>query len=493
MTLFARFRAAAASAPGATAVDVGREVSYAELEDLVARRAGALSALGLPPHSRVGLVATRGLDTYVSYLAVLSQGHAVVPLGADNPVPYHLRIAGLAGLAAAFVPSDTHAELASVLPTAVLAADASGVPADPVPAVPEDTAYVLFTSGSTGTPKGVPIRHGSVCSYLDHVVPEYEVGVGSRLSHTFALTFDPSVFDLFAAWTTGATLVVPRGRELLSPPAYVRSRRLSHWFSVPSLAAFARRAGRLVPDSMPELRHSKFIGEPLTLELARLWHSAAPASRVDNVYGPTELTIACTGYRLPRDPDEWPRTANGTVPIGRLYPRLEAEVVDGELCVRGAQRFAGYLDPSADAGRFLRAGTGRPLRPGEQVASDDWYRTGDRVRDIGGEWLHLGRSDRQVKVSGYRVELMDVEAAIRGHPAVDDAAVVAVPDGVSGNLVLFAVVCGDQDRCADLAAFLGERFPPYTIPSRFAWMPDLPVNASGKTDYPALRDLASVD
>ena len=98
-----------------------------------------------------------------------------------------------------------------------------------------------------------------------------------------------------------------------------------------------------------------------------------------------------------------------------------------------------------------------------------------------------------MKVSGYRVELMDVEAAIRSHPAVDDAAVVAVPDGVSGNPVLFAVVCGDKDRCADLAAFLGERFPPYTIPRRFAWMPDLPVNASGKTDYPALRDLASVD
>ncbi len=505
-TLWTRVERAAAAHPAATAIDLGdRDVTYAELSELIRRCSTALAAAGLPARSRVALVATPALPTYVAYLAILRMGHVVVPLGPDNPVPFQLAAVRMAGAAAAFADRGGHEKLAAALgeaglavldPQAALLLDPLAGPAPH--GCPQDVAYTLFTSGSTGTPKGVPIRHGNVLSYLDHVVAQYEVGVGSRLSQTFALTFDPSIFDLFASWTSGATLVVPRRRELLSPAAYARSRRLTHWYSVPSLAAYARRTGRLLPASMPDLRWSKFIGEPLAIELAEAWQRAAPDTVIDNVYGPTELTVACTGYRLPASPASWPRTRNDTVPIGRLYPRLEAVVVDehsaetgeGELCVRGAQRFTGYLDPAANTGRFLRDATRRPLADGDRLDDADWYRTGDRVSvDPDGLLVHLGRLDRQVKVQGYRIELGDVEAAVRRHPAVLDAAVVVVRDDDADRSVLAAAVCGDREAAGDLADDLRARIPAYMVPGTFHWLPELPVNRSGKTDYLAVADL----
>src|SRR5262249_18187281 len=149
----------------------------------------------------------------------------------------------------------------------------------------------------------------------------------------------------------------------------------------------------------------------LTLDQARAWAAAAPASAVENLYGPTELTITCTAYRLPGDVERWPRTPNGTVPIGRPLPHPQAMVTaGGQLGVRGPQRFDGYLEPNDDEGRFV----------------DDWYRTGDRVAWHDGELVHLGRTDEQVKIGGHRIEPGEVECALREHPAVDEAAVLAI-------------------------------------------------------------------
>src|SRR5439155_26175421 len=130
----------------------------------------------------------------------------------------------------------------------------------PEPALPDyagnldDVAYLLFTSGSTGTPKGVPIRHRNVAGYVAHGVERYAVGPGCRLSQTFDLTFDPSVFDLFVSWGSGATLVVPAEAEVLTPARFVTGRRITHWYSVPSVVSLARRLRGLRPGAMPDLR-----------------------------------------------------------------------------------------------------------------------------------------------------------------------------------------------------------------------------------------------
>jgi hypothetical protein len=158
---------------------------------------------------------------------------------------------------------------------------------------------------------------------------------------------------------------------------------------------------------MPSLRRSTFCGEPLTRRQAHAWTLAAEPSTVDNAYGPTELTITCTGHRLPPHAASWPRPANGTVPIGD-HPSLEGRLDDGELYVRGPQRFAGYLDPADNTGRFLtpdgtphdpatpltdaqvphrgpRGHPGRPTRPdGPLPLSTSWVSTSAESTHSGG-------------------------------------------------------------------------------------------------------------
>ncbi|TDD61518.1 hypothetical protein E1263_07400 [Kribbella antibiotica] len=305
------------------------------------------------------------------------------------------------------------------------------------------------------------------------------------------------MFDLFGAWGSGATLVVPRKRELLAPATYVATRDITHWYSVPSLASHARRIGDLPPQSMPRLQQSRFIGEPLSHDLACAWRLAAPNSVIDNVYGPTELTISCAEYRLPEDPAAWPVTRNGTIPIGAIYQHLDWTIRDsagrpsdeGELLVRGPQRFSGYLRPTDNAHRFVRIAGGRTgtVIDEQSVDERDWYRTGDQVLWDGHALIHAGRNDRQVKIRGHRIELGAVESALRRHPAVLDAAVIAIPDDQDGQN-LAAVVCGNSERADDLGDFLRASCPSYTIPGKVVWATHFPVNSSGKIDYRALAE-----
>ncbi|GAB7064849.1 D-alanine--poly(phosphoribitol) ligase [Streptomyces mexicanus] len=507
--LYGYFARTAAAYPGEPALEVGGTVlTYGALRESAERLAARLvAAAGGTPPRRVGLLAARSVTAYAGYLAILRAGAAVVPLNPEHPAARTAGIAAAAGLDLILAQApDTVGDLGVPVHTAEpedLRTAASGpdlrtdgaspVPDRVTPLRPvgaDDIAYIIFTSGSTGTPKGVPVRHGNICAYLDRIAGRYGIGPGSRLSQTFELTFDGSVHDLFVAWSQGGTLVVPERGQLLSPVATVNKLRLTHWFSVPSLIGFASRLGTLAPGSMPTLQWSVFGGEPLTLRAARDWQAAAPGSRLEVLYGPTELTISCTSYRFPEDPSDWPHTPNGTAPIGTGHPGLDLVLLDedgrpgdtGELCVRGPLRFAGYLDPAQDAGRFLTedhrpAGDGPP---GEK----DWYRTGDRVTVHDGLLVHLGRTDHQVKIRGHRIELGEIEAALRALPGVRDAVVVTEP-AADGEVELRAAVGGTGPAEA-LYTALGERLPPYMMPARITVLDQLPLNPNGKLDRRAL-------
>jgi acyl-coenzyme A synthetase/AMP-(fatty) acid ligase len=233
------------------------------------------------------------------------------------------------------------------------------------------------------------------------------------------------------------------------------------------------RGGRgLEPGSLPGLRWSLFCGEALLVRDAGQWQEAAPSSRLENLYGPTELTISCSVHRF--DPDRSPKLAvNDIVPIGTIHPRLRYLLLGaeensdgiGELCVTGEQMFPGYLDPADDTRRFL------------DHEGQRWYRTGDLVRHIdGGELAYLGRADHQVKISGYRVELAEVEWGLRRLPGVREAVAVAA----QGQLVAFLV--GDERPVPALMKELGSFFPRYLIPRHYKYLDDLPLNANRKTD-----------
>ncbi|HEX6473253.1 MAG TPA: amino acid adenylation domain-containing protein [Streptosporangiaceae bacterium] len=517
-TLYEWFARSAERMPEAIALEVaGERFSYGELRDRAEAVATTLVAAHGGPPRRVALLASRSVVAFTGYLAALRLGAVVVPVNPGHPA-YRNELICAAFRCEVLVVDDLGAAQAAGLgahvdtvvrlsDADVLAAGGGDVLAAGGRALPDltttrdDVAYVLFTSGSTGQPKGVPITHGNLASYVDRNIARFGVGPGSRVSHTFDLTFDPSVFDLFVTWGGGGTLVCPNRVDLLTPVDYLVAGRITHWFSVPSIVSVSANLGNL-PTGLPTvLRHSIFIGEQLTYGQAAAWHAVAPQARIDNVYGPTELTVACTEYRLPADPARWPATSNDTVPIGPVYDNLEYVIVDedgrpaaaGELCVRGPQRFGGYLDAEHNRGRFL-CRDGDRFRPCQGTAPEPahYYRTGDRVRWENGELVHLSRLDHQLKISGYRVELGEIEAAVARHPDVAQAVVIAVSgstgDGSTGDGVeLIGFYTGTQVPERQLQRWLRDFLPIHMVPKRLRHLTELPLNANGKVDRPALR------
>ncbi|MFF9472587.1 AMP-binding protein [Streptomyces roseolus] len=506
-TFYQRFEESALRLPDRPALELRDEVlTYAQLRSLALTLAARLVEKhgGVP--DRVALVASRTVATYAGYLAIQRLGAGIVPLHPDHPDRRNLDIAQRAGVEAAVVAPKSaglfHALPERYRPT-VLELDederATGEPSTallpPVPADPDREAYLLFTSGSTGQPKGVPILQRHFSHHLSHTTPLYGIGPGSRVSQVFGLTFDAHAFDLFATWGGGATLVVPTPAELYAPVDFIVERRLTHWFSVPSVVREAQRLGNLPLGRATTLRHSIFGAEPVTLQHARLWRRVAPHTAIHNVYGPTELSLTVTDHTLTGDGSDWPELPNGTVPIGTMYPHMEGVLLDedgrptdeGELCVRGPQRFAGYLDPYENTGRFVRyeeGGRAEVYDGTEPLTERHWYRTGDRVRRENGVLVHRGRLDQQVKLRGHRVEIGEVEAVLHRHPDVVDAAVV--PTRRDGETELIAAYAGRRIDPAELDAWLREQLPLHMVPARTTHLDGLPLNDNGKTDRRAL-------
>ncbi|MCM1946160.1 amino acid adenylation domain-containing protein [Streptomyces sp. G2] len=515
-TLYEWFDRAADRHPDEPAVEAGgTALAYHELrraaEHVAAR---ILAAHGSAPR-RISVMATRSVAILAAYLAGQRLGATVTPVNPAFPARRNRMILELAGAEVLVVDagdaSQLDGELAGLVPTELrldpeevaAAGRATAAPAAELPAYttgPDDVAYVLFTSGSTGRPKGVPIRHRNLSPYLAHNIARYGIGPGCRTSHTFDLTFDPSVFDLFVTWGGGATLVVPGRAELLSPVDYIVDNGVTHWFSVPSVVSVGAQLGNLPAGRATGLRMSVFIGEQLSYDQARAWHAVAPAAAIENVYGPTELTVACTEFALPADPAEWPATSNDTVPVGPVYDFLDHLVLDesgrpaeeGELVVRGSQRFDGYLDPADNRGRFLAYDEhGAAPYDGEgPLTAAHYYRTGDRVRWESGRLVHLGRLDNQVKVRGYRIELGEIEAAMRRHPDIDQAVVIALKRG--DDIELVGCHTGAPVEPQLLGRWLRKRVPVHMVPRRFRHLDTLPLNPNGKIDRPRIAgDLQS--
>lgn len=491
--------------PEGPALRVGaKEMTYGELHELALRWAGALRAAAVPLKA-VGVLAGKGMEAYLGVLAGLYAGATVVPMHAEFPAVRLRSMIRDANVGAVVVDSQGMAALREALGPdsgiAVLASDdvtsqVEGVRTIPVapgdalsePHVPDpgDTAYVLFTSGSTGRPKGVPISHASTDHYFSILDERYDFNEDDVFSQTFDLNFDCAMFDLFCAWGAGALVHTLPAQAYRDLPGYITERGMTVWFSTPSAITLARRTAGLAPDSMPTLRWSLFAGEALKQRDAVEWSAAASGSTLENLYGPTELTVTVTGHRW--DPASSPALCvNGLVPIGGVHGGHDhlligaegQEVPDeGELCVTGPQSTGGYLNPGDDHGRFLE-------RDGRT-----WYRTGDRVRRLGnGELIYLGRLDSQVQIQGWRVELAEVEHALRGAAGVEDA--VAVTREEDGGTELVVFYTGARTSPVDLARHARTVLPKGMVPREYRYVEAFPLNPNRKIDRGRLRETAA--
>lgn len=496
----------------------GESLSYAQLR----RRAASLAATlercdpeGSPPLTAV--LAQRSATAFAGVLAALLRGHGYVPLNPVFPADRNRGMLKRAGCRALIVDHPAMAQLEALLEgidrdlvlilpdtidgsrlarqwprhRVVTAHELASPDECSLPIVdPSSIAYLLFTSGSTGIPKGVMVSHRNVTCFVDAMVERYDINERDRLSQMFDLTFDLSAFDMFVAWERGACVCCPSPREKLLPASYLADARLTIWFSVPSTGVMLNRLRRLGPGSCPNLRLSLFCGEALPAELIDRWSSAAPNSRIENLYGPTELTIACTAYRW--DPHRSAEECEqGLVPIGEPLPGMTALVVDealrevalgeaGELLMTGPQLSLGYWeDPKRTAAAFVTP-------PGRRGV---YYRTGDRVRRQGpaAPFVYLGRIDNQIKIQGYRVELEEIEAMLREAAGVEVAAAIGWPTTTSGADGIAAFLPAEAVDVAAIRERLKAILPPYMMPREIRLVSEFPLNVNGKIDRRALR------
>ncbi|HEY3502278.1 MAG TPA: amino acid adenylation domain-containing protein [Actinocatenispora sp.] len=476
----------AEATPDAVAVDAGTErLTYAELAGRVATLAGRLAAAGAGPGTVVALALGRSVAAVTGLLAVHAAGAAYLPVDPDHPAD-RIRYL-LADARPALLVTDSATDLPPTeVPRLLVDDSATDVPSTevplvdgspttpPVPAGPDDAAWVMYTSGSTGRPKGVVVTHAGVAGLADGLATAFGVDASSRVPLLGTPAFDISVGELCLAFGAGGTLVVPPPGPLVGADlgAFLDAEAVTALLVPPTILS------GVPPGAYPDLRTVGVGAEACPPELVAAW-SAGRSFR--NAYGPTEATVAATVSD--------PVPADGTAPaIGRPLPGFRAYVLDGrlapvpvgvagELYLAGPGIARGYLGrPGPTAERFVAD----PYQPGERM-----YRTGDVVRwRPDGQLDFTGRADDQVKVRGVRVEPGEIEAVLARHPGVARA-VVTVREDTPGDRRLVAYLTGSAAP-DEVRAYAVTVLPAQLVPAAFVPLGELPVTANGKLDRAAL-------
>ncbi|HTG33806.1 MAG TPA: amino acid adenylation domain-containing protein, partial [Thermoanaerobaculia bacterium] len=478
----------------------GREdrLSYGALD----RRAGALARelarQGIGRGDLVGLFAERSAELVIAVLAILKTGAAYLPLDPSYPRERLALMLADGGAPLVLVQPELAARLPAgaartmpLVPSAFDGAPWSGATATTT-ATAADLAYVVYTSGSTGVPKGVAVTHRSVVRLVRDT--DYaDFGPNQIFLMMAPVSFDASTFELWGPLLNGGCLaILPPGEVTLDG-----LERAIHDAGVTTLWLTAGLFHLVVDErlaAVAPLRQLLAGGDVLSPPHVARLRRELPGLRLVNGYGPTENTTFTTYHRVER-------VEGANVPIGRPIANTRVLVlgrdlepapigVPGELYAGGAGLAVGYLGRSAlTAAAFVPALFSE--RPGERL-----YRTGDLARRLpDGSLDFLGRADRQVKVRGFRIELGEIEATLADHPAVREAAVVALrDDGRERRLVAWTVPRGAVESAPPAEAVLADlaaRLPAYMVPVDLIWLDALPLSPTGKVDRAALAAMAT--
>ncbi|WP_309138992.1 non-ribosomal peptide synthetase [Nocardia cyriacigeorgica] len=449
--LHERILARADADPDAPAV-IHRDtvLDFAELRRRVAATAAALRKAGVRPGDQVAVLMDKGPEQVIAVLATSVLGAAYVPIAITQPMARRERIIDRAG--AAVVLTQSWLRDAGEVPAAAapLAVDLlAGV--DTVPEVagdPDAPAYVIFTSGSTGEPKGVVVSHRAAANTLDDIEERFAVSPADRVLGVASLAFDLSVWDIFGVLAAGGAVVLPE-QDRVSDPSHwlelVQRHAVTLWNSVPGQLQMLLDVLESTPGARAEsLRLVLLSGDWIPVDLPGRMHAHCPEADVIGLGGATEAAIWSLHHPI-RDIDpRWRSIPYGTPLRNQTMHVLDdalqdcPEHVTGEIFIGGSGLAEGYLgDDELTARRFLR----HP-RTGARL-----YRTGDLGRfHPDGRLEFLGREDTQVKIRGHRVELGEIESALRRHPAVADAAVLVDGRGPAARLVGFAEIATDGEQ-----------------------------------------------
>ena len=522
-------------APAKAALVQGDESwSYAELDQAAGRFSSALRAGGVKPKDVVAIYAARDASLVVALLGILQSGASFLILDPAYPAARsvdYLKIARPRAWIKLDGTAELAAELAGCLKTldvkfhmtlvrgkaAIIAALAHSEKARAsVPVAANDPAYIAFTSGSSGAPKAVLCAHGPMTHFLPWQRGAFELRQSDRFAMLSGLAYSHLHRDLFTALALGATLYIPDDRTARAPDLLAKwldENRITVVHLTPALGQLLLAAGQR---SLSALRRIFFGGDVLTGDDVRRMHRLAPNAVIGSFYGATETQRAVGYYEVDGETLDAADRSSRPLPLGRGIKDVQLLVLNkrrrlcgigelGELYVRSPHLALGYVDDDQrSAAMFIASpftGDGR----------DRLYRTGELARyrpDGNIEWA--GRSDRRVNIRGYRVELTEIETALRQHPTVLDAVVIAkdFPTPESENLkaapqtksspadqnpkfdkrLVACVVASEagESEIDVLRSYLAAKLPDYMVPGYFVLLDRLPLGPNGKLDYDAL-------
>ncbi len=478
-------------------------LTYADLDQRSTQLAHQLHDLGVSRGDRVGIFLNRCLDSATAVYGILKAGAAFVPLDPFAPASRNHFVIKDCQIKV-LVSSDAQRrqltslfnekpELQCIIGTSLdlpvhQIAELPEISTTPLatPGHPNDLAYIMYTSGTTGTPKGIMHTHFSGLSYAELSAEMYQVGKSDRIGNHSPLHFDISTFGYFTGPLSGATTVLCSDAHTKLPASLaqmIEGEQLTIWYSVPLALTQILQRGDLEKRDWSCLRWVLYGGEPFPVKHLQELMNHTPQAQWSNVYGPAEVN-QCSYYHMTAAPaDETP------IPLGKIWDRTKALILDdddnptshgeqGALLIQSDTMMQGYWNRPdlTECGFYTAEGGGK------------YYRTGDLVRLDAQGLLHFeGRKDRQIKTRGYRVELDEVEAALVRFPGMEEAAVFAIKTDQETILVAAIVsTSAAEDIEHRVLQHLKKLVPPYSIPSRFIYLKNLPRTPAGKVDHRAL-------
>jgi amino acid adenylation domain-containing protein len=469
-------------------------LTYAQLNRRANRLAHTLRPRGVGPNTLVGLFVDRSPAMLIGMLAVLKAGGAYLPLDPAFPPARLSALLADSQIETLLTRPHLRGQLSS-WPGKVLSIDdasVSGIETNPHPAPsPANLAYVLYTSGSTGQPKGVMVEHQAVVNYVQAAAAAYHLGPTDRVLQFAAFSWDTSIEEIFPTLACGGAVVLRTQAMLASMPAFLDACRSLEINVLNLPTAFwheltAQLTPALAAALPPSLRLVIIGGEAARPDRLTHWQRLIGSRlRLVNTYGLTEAAAVSIQGDLSAP-------VGGTdVPLGRPLPHVQALLLDddlrpvrpgqtGQLHLGGGGLARGYLhQPDLTAEKFIKTDSGLRL-----------LKTGDLARQLpDGRLVFAGRADHQVKIRGHRVELGELEAALRRHPAVQEAAVAARTDLPGSSPTLAAYVVPRPPHAFDEAAlrhFLRQQLPDFMQPAALAALTALPLTSTGKIDRRAL-------
>src|SRR5881296_1050225 len=477
-----------------------RQLTYRELNARANQLARALFARGLARQAVVGVVTERNLDWMTAVLAIFKAGGAYLPIEPHFPADRIARTLSRAGCRLVLTERGSTTMLDQAIDSLsgvqTLFIDALYEEAhsggDPGVAVALDQlAYIYFTSGSTGEPKGAMCEHAGMLNHLFAKIDDLRIGEGDVVAQTAPQCFDISLWQLVSALLVGGRTLVIEQEAVLDAKRFISKivdGRVNVVQVVPSYLEVLLSYLAQYPCELPHLKCVSVTGEALKKELTQRWFAAQPGIKLVNAYGLTE-TSDDTNHEIM---DSVPRRER--VPLGRPINNVHVYVVDehlspaplgapGELVFAGVCVGRGYIN---DPERTRRAFLADPHRESQRL-----YRSGDYGRWLPeGKLEFLGRRDTQVKISGFRIEIGEIENTLLRLPGVREGAVVVTDrNDHSKHLVAFYAAQRPLDANV-LRDQLRESLPEYMVPSAFHWRRRLPLTDNGKIDRKALMALA---